>query len=234
MAVLVQLSGLPGTGKTTSAINLDAKKTFIIDADKKGLSWAGWRKDYNAENKNYVATSDLTKIVPLLMHVSNNRPEVEVIIIDTQNSITSDIVMMDMKKPDYNQWKELAIDVYELQDVIRSKVRDNLIVYITAHIEPYTLNGLTYWRTKFDGQKLTKLNMNGKLNYNLYTHVEGEGPDRKYYYITQNNGYTEARSTKGALPYKIEGDLKTISGLIQDAEGIQGSYISKPEKGTKA
>jgi hypothetical protein len=229
MAVLVQLSGLPGTGKTTSAETLDPKKTFIVDADKKGLSWAGWRKNYNQDNKNYVATSDLTKIVPLLLHISKNRPEVEVVIIDTQNSITSDIVMMDMKKPDYNQWKELAADIYELQDVIRSNMRDDMVVYITAHVEPYTLNGLTYWRTKFDGQKLTKLNMNGKLNYNLYTHVEGENQDRKYFFITQNNGFTEARSTKGALPYKIESNLRSVTGLIQEAEGIKGSYTQQKE-----
>lgn len=230
MAVLVQLSGLPGTGKTTSAESLDPKKTFFIDADKKGLSWTQWRKSYNAENKNYVSTSDLTKIVPLLLHISEKRPEIEVVYIDTINSITSDIVMLDMKKPDYNQWKEMAADIYELQDLVRTKLRDNLIVYMAAHIEPYTLNGMVYWRTKFDGQKLTKLNMNGKLNYNLYTHVDGEGDNRKYSFITQNDGYTEARSTRGALPLKMEANLSTVTGMIQFAEGIEGSYLPPTKK----
>lgn len=41
MAKLIQISGLPGTGKTTSLEFLDPKETFIFDCDKKGLSWAG-------------------------------------------------------------------------------------------------------------------------------------------------------------------------------------------------
>ena len=41
MAKIIQLSGGPGTGKTFSAKSLDAKKTYYIDADGKGLPWAG-------------------------------------------------------------------------------------------------------------------------------------------------------------------------------------------------
>jgi len=35
---IVQITGLPATGKTTGARFLDPKKTYIIDADGKGLS----------------------------------------------------------------------------------------------------------------------------------------------------------------------------------------------------
>jgi dephospho-CoA kinase len=38
---LVQISGMPATGKTTGARFLDPKKTYYIDADGKGLSWKG-------------------------------------------------------------------------------------------------------------------------------------------------------------------------------------------------
>ena len=41
MATLVQISGMPGTGKTFGVKTLDPKTTYIIGADKKGLSWAG-------------------------------------------------------------------------------------------------------------------------------------------------------------------------------------------------
>lgn len=36
--VLVQVSGPPATGKTTGLMSLDPNKTYIIDADTKGLS----------------------------------------------------------------------------------------------------------------------------------------------------------------------------------------------------
>ena len=55
MSKVICIMGESGSGKTTSMRNLDPKSTYYIDADKKGLSWKGWRKQYNKENKNYLA-----------------------------------------------------------------------------------------------------------------------------------------------------------------------------------
>lgn len=55
MSKVICIMGESGSGKTTSMRNLDPKTTYYIDADKKGLSWKGWRKQYNKENKNYLA-----------------------------------------------------------------------------------------------------------------------------------------------------------------------------------
>ena len=44
MAILVQLSGVPGTGKTFSVKSLITERpneVYMINADKKSLSWAG-------------------------------------------------------------------------------------------------------------------------------------------------------------------------------------------------
>jgi hypothetical protein len=219
MAKLIQISGLPGTGKTTGLEFLDPKQTFIIDCDKKGLSWAGWSKQYNKESSNYLATSDISLIYKALKHISDTQPHIKYVAIDTLNAITSDQVMLEMKKANFDQWKELAISIYELYDMIRSTLRSDLIVFCMAHIEPYDNNGFTHWRTKFDGKKLTKLNMSGKLNYNLYTKVDSEGEGRnKYYLITQNDGTTEARSTKGVLPYKMENNLLDVVTLINEKD----------------
>lgn len=103
MATIVQLSGPPGTGKTWGVKYLDPAKTFCISTDKKGLSWAGWRKDYNKEKKNYLETSDLPTIYKVLKAISDNRPEIKYITIDTLNSITSDMVMLEMKKASFDK-----------------------------------------------------------------------------------------------------------------------------------
>lgn len=47
MSKVICIMGESGSGKTTSMRNLDPKSTYYIDADKKGLSWKGWRKQYN-------------------------------------------------------------------------------------------------------------------------------------------------------------------------------------------
>ena len=51
MSKVICIAGESGSGKTTSMRNLDPKTTYYIDADCKGLSWKGWRKQYNTENR---------------------------------------------------------------------------------------------------------------------------------------------------------------------------------------
>ena len=51
MGKTILIMGESGSGKTTSMRNLPPLETFYIDCDKKGLSWKGWKENYNAENK---------------------------------------------------------------------------------------------------------------------------------------------------------------------------------------
>lgn len=62
MSKVVCVAGESGSGKTTSMRNLDPKTTLYIDCDKKGLSWKGWRSQYNSENQNYIKT-DFAQVV---------------------------------------------------------------------------------------------------------------------------------------------------------------------------
>lgn len=214
MATLVQISGLPGTGKTTGLEFLPPSETAVANADKKGLSWAGWKKYYNKENKNYIESSDISMIFKFLKLISDTRPEIKYIAVDTINAIMTDALMLDRKKPSFDQWRQFALDIYELYDMIRTDLREDLIVFCMAHIEPYDDGGMTRWRTKFDGKLLTKSNMSGKINYNLYTEVERSGDKNEYFLVTQTDGRNEARSTRGVLPLKMENNLKQVADLI--------------------
>lgn len=218
MATLVQLSGLPGTGKTSGLESMPSEQTFVIDCDKKGLSWAGWKKSYNNEKKNYIATSDITTIYKVLKMISDSRPDIKYIAIDTINAIQSDAMMLERRKATLDTWRQYAIDIYELFDMIRSELREDLIVFCMAHIEPYDDTGVTKWRTKFEGKLLTRSNMSGKLNYNLYTKVEREGDENKYYLVTQTDGRNEARSTRGVLPMVMENNLAEVTKLILEKD----------------
>lgn len=62
MSKVICIAGESGSGKTTSLRNLPPDQTYYIDCDKKGLSWKGWRDQYNKEKKNYKATDDANGI----------------------------------------------------------------------------------------------------------------------------------------------------------------------------
>lgn len=114
------------------------------------------------------------------------------------------------------------MDVYELYTV-SSELREDLIVVFCAHQEGYQEDGVTKYRTKHGGQKLTKVNLNSRLSYNLYTDVTTDsGNQRAYWFITQTDGATEARSVEGVLPLKMPNDLGEVVSLIRKLDlGIQ-------------
>ena len=87
MSKVICIAGESGSGKTTSMRNLDPKSTYYIDADKKGLSWKGWRKQYNKENKNYFACDDANVVRQYIKRIAEACPGVKVIVVDTINGL---------------------------------------------------------------------------------------------------------------------------------------------------
>ena len=99
MAKVIGIIGESGSGKTTSMEGLDPKTTIYIDADKKGLSWKGWRKQYNSEAKNYIKTDIPQVIMTALWKINGGKhPEdpnkecepmkgVKTVVIDTMKDL---------------------------------------------------------------------------------------------------------------------------------------------------
>ena len=71
MARVLGVMGESGSGKTTSMRNLDPDTTFYIDCDKKGLSWRGWREQYNAEKGNYQKVDDQSLVLQIFKFINS-------------------------------------------------------------------------------------------------------------------------------------------------------------------
>jgi hypothetical protein len=104
--ILVQVSGPAATGKTTGARFLDSKKTYYISPDKKGLSWKGWKSEYNKENKNYAETNDPATVYKLVKAVSETRPDINCIVIDTINGMMTAEEMRILESPSRDKWAD--------------------------------------------------------------------------------------------------------------------------------
>jgi hypothetical protein len=55
------------------------------------------------DKKNYAVTTDIDSIMDILSGVSNFRPEIKIIIVDTITAIENDMEMRDMKKAGYDE-----------------------------------------------------------------------------------------------------------------------------------
>lgn len=160
-------------------------------------------------------------------------PHIKVAIVDTISTLMADKEMGDRKKVGHDKWYDYAADIYDLFSMAH-KLRDDLIVVFCAHPEEYVVDGTTFFRTKTGGQKLTRLNLNSKLSYNLYTLIEREGTAPSYYFITQNLGNTEARSTEGVLELKMPNSLCEVADRIRKYDmGIEETLQEKETQNVK-
>ena len=87
MSRVICIAGESGAGKTTSMRNLDPKTTYYIDADKKGLSWKGWRQQYNEQNKNYLRCDDANVVRVYIKKLAESCPQIKTIVVDTINGL---------------------------------------------------------------------------------------------------------------------------------------------------
>lgn len=204
--------GESGSGKTTSMRNLDPASTFYIDCDKKGLSWKGWRKQYNTENKNYWASSDADLITKQILKISKEKPEIKTIIIDTVNGIMIDDEFNRMKEKGYDKWMDMAYSVRGLISM-SMQLRDDITVIFTGHTQTdRDDSGFMFTRLKTSGKKLDKIALESMFTTVLYAKCEGG----KYLFETQSKNST-AKSPMGAFEsFEIPNDIVEVIKALEE------------------
>ena len=213
MSKSILIMGESGSGKTTSMRNLNPQETFYFDCDKKGLSWKGWKEQYNAEKKNYIATSDVGTIMNLLSKISNEQPQIKVVVIDTLNAIMIDDEFQRMKEKGYDKWQELAYSIYgivNMCNVLRKDLTCILVMHSQTERDEFT--GEKFTRAKTSGRKLDKIVIESKLTSVLLAKCV----DGKYIFETKNNNST-CKTPMGAFEEdKIENDIVKVLEALKD------------------
>lgn len=173
MAKVICIAGESGSGKTTSLRNLDPASTYIFDADKKGLSWRGWKKQYNSEKKNYFCCDDADTIYKYMIGVAMKRPDIKTIVIDTIGSIMVADEMRRMKEKGFDKWQDLAQCIWNLVDVAYT-LRDDLTIIFMAHTQTERDDsGFLFTRIKTSGKKLEKICLESKFTTVLIAKCNG-------------------------------------------------------------
>ena len=135
MSHVVCIAGESGTGKTTSMRNLNPETTLYIDCDKKGLSWKGWKAQFNGEKKNYLVTDFPQVALQALKKVNEQAAfrHIRVVVVDTLNGLMVADEMRRTKEKGYDKWQDLAQSIYDLVDYSLT-MRDDVTVVFVAHM----------------------------------------------------------------------------------------------------
>lgn len=211
MAKLILIMGESGSGKTTAMRNLTPEETSYVDCDRKGLSWKGWREQYNREKKNYFKTSSVEDIFKILAH-ANSQENIKNVVIDTINAVMIDHEMENIKQKGYDKWVDLAYSVYDLISKSNLLKDDLNIIYLAHSQTDRDENGYSFTKLKTNGRKLDKVVLESKFT----TVLLAKCVDGKYIFETQANNST-AKSPLGAIPEKeVDNDIVPILEMLKD------------------
>jgi len=228
MAVIVAVLGSSGDGKTTSTIinpdgkfdldnyqGMDPKSHFIINLDRKTLPFPAGM--WGVDQRNYVEPDNFDKIRSALAYCAK-QPEIKSVAIDTINIYLAMKEFNDRKKMSFDNWKDLANDVIELNTLCNTTLRDDQIVYIFGHTMLQTQQDGTE-KTVFSviGKKLTKTQPEGFYPIVLMTRVEyGDNGDNKYFFQTKAN-HSSAKTPLGMFKdFEIPNSLKLVDNTIRE------------------
>jgi molybdopterin-guanine dinucleotide biosynthesis protein len=214
MARVIGLIGESGSGKTTAMRNLDPASTFYIDCDKKGLSWKGWREQYNKDRDNYRALDDQSLVLQIFRFINTKEKykHIKVIVVDTLNGIMVADEMRRMKEKGYDKWQDLAIAVYDIIDTALT-MRDDLTIIFVAHSQTERDDsGYMFTRMKTSGKKLDKIVLESKMTTVLYA----ESKDGEYVLHTRSDKST-AKTPMGAFEQdEIPNDMAEVLKVLEE------------------
>jgi len=198
MSTIIGVMGQSGSGKTTALRTLNPDTTFFIDADRKGLSWRGWKKQYRSVKGNYARESDPAKVREWLQRVDKDMPQIKAVIVDTVNGIMIDDEMKRMKENGYDKWIELACSVFDM--ISESNMfRDDLFIIYCFHAEDVSdEDGSHFIRFLTSGRKLQKIQLETKFPIVLLA-LNHDGD-----YVFQ----TQARNSTAKSPMGLFGELE--------------------------
>lgn len=217
MSDVIGCMGESGSGKTTAMRNLPPEQTFYLDCDKKGLNWKGWRKAYNTENKNYVATDAFSAALSLMDRIDKEKQfqHIKYLVIDTINGlmVAEEMRILAMQGGDKRSaWTDLAQNGWALINKALT-LRKDLTVIILCHSETISDdNGIVKTRIKTNGRKLEKLVLESKMT----TVVWAVRQDGKYKFILSADGST-CKVPMGAFTTdEIDNDIMLVIKALED------------------
>jgi hypothetical protein len=222
-AILVY--GPSGSGKSRAIKNLPPQNTGIISSDMKPLPFKGWKSSYETVlvdgkkpdllKSNYVETRKPASILAV-MKTWEKRNDIHTIVWDTMTHVIINRFMTD-PNVDWHFYKILAREIYEILDYTAKMKTDVIII---GHND-----------TKFDantGKKVDAIRTIGKLLdekvdiASLFTTVLTTNIERDsngvshYYFVTQSDGTSFAKSPEGMFELQIENDYNFILQKIHE------------------
>ena len=214
MAKIIGIMGESGAGKTTSMRNLNPETTYYFDCGKNGVSWRGWKNQYNLNNKTYRCTDKQDEVLMILKGINDKCPNIKTVVIDTLNGIMVADEMRRSKEKGYDKWTDLAVAVYGIIDYALTMREDITVIFVCHSQTVRDDSGYMFTIIKTNGQKLSKIGLETKFPIVLHAKCI----DGQYLFETQAN-FSTAKTPMGLFEEKtIPNDIDAVIKAIEEYE----------------
>lgn len=222
-STLIMIIAKSGRGKTTAiappnSLAMDPTNTHIITPVGKALPFMGARKFY--ENEGITVSAD-SNTIRRKMNECNKNPSIKNIIIDDAQYIMATEFMDKAMVKGYDKWSIMARNFWEIL-ILSTKLRPDMKVFLLTHEEATDYERKMKTLGKLLDDKITP---EGLSTIVLYGEVGGSKDVRTYFFTTQSDGHTNAKSPAGMFPKEIPNSLRLIAERID--EYYDGIPLSK-------
>lgn len=195
MGIPVLILGESGSGKSCSLRNFEAGEVGVFNVAGKPLPFR--KKLPQAMNADYrLITATLSK------------HNLKTYVIDDSQYLLCFDMFNRAKETGYNKFTDMALNFYNLIQLVIKGMPDDCIVYFLHHTE--TADGKI--KAKTVGKMLDeKLTVEGLFSIVLLTETDGI----THQFITQSDGNTTAKSPMEMFPLKMDNDLKAVDAAIR-------------------
>lgn len=221
MAKGVLIVGATGSGKSTSARNLNPKETFIINVQGKPLPFDD-KKYVECEagqppaKGNLYYTDNVKTIKNVLQYISENRPEIKHVVIDDYQYAAVNEFMRRLQEKGFTKFNDIGFGIWSIPEML-PKLRRDLIVFFLSHEETYIDDNQNKFRRAKSMGKLIEQQVGGiegYFTYVMFTEVSKDDNGINHNFVTNNEGDTTAKTPIGLFDMRIPNDLTIISKAI--------------------
>ena len=198
MGILVMVMGESGSGKSCSLRNFKADEIGIFNVASKPLPFRSKLPTIN--NANYEA-----------IYKGIAKGSRKVYIIDDSQYLLAFDFFSRATETGYGKFTDLALNFKNLLDFVTNETPPDTIVYFLHHTESVAETGKT--KAKTIGKMLDeKLTIEGLFSIVLHANTDGT----RYWFETQSNGKTTAKSPMEMFDREIPNDLKQVDKKIRE------------------
>ena len=197
MGIPVLVEGESGSGKSTSLRNFEINEIGVFNVAGKPLPFKKQLK--KCENAKYAE-----------IYASLKNQKLKAYVIDDSQYLMAFEMFDRAKEVGFTKFTDVALNFRNLISYIITQLPGDVIVYFLHHTETTDTGKI---KAKTVGKMLdNQLTLEGLFSIVLLSKTDGQ----RYYFETQSDGYSTAKSPMEMFDREIDNDLKMVDTTIRE------------------